>query len=382
MSYLPNKNRISTLNSTSTLLNAAAVFTGTGEDVSQYNSVVVAVNTDQDGTYTVQFSNDNTNWDSTLTRYYRTAQIEPPHRFTITRKYCRVVFTNTAVSNQTYLRLQTTFGEKTDLNAPLDSTLAQDYDATVVRPTEFHTEVALGRRQGSTTWNMFGYNLDIDIGTEAIQPWGGAFAFNTTGETISIVSTSAADDDGGTGVNSIVVYGVDANWNTQTVVYTMNGITPVVSAESWIGINRIAVFLSGSGRTNAGAITITGVTTSQTKGQIPLGIGVSQQLFFYVPDNHQFLVEWMHFDALKVSGGGGNPEITYLGQVYSTVNNTIQEVYRGKIDVALNNNVDVNTPIPLPISEKAILYFTATTDTNNTSVSGRFSGELFRDISA
>ena len=163
MSYFSNQNLISTINSTDTLLNAGATFTGTGEDVSRFSSVIVAVKTDQDGTYTVEFSNDNTNWDSVLTRYYRTGQIEAPHRFTITRKYCRVTFENTSASNQTYLRLQTVYGEKNDLNAPTDSNLAQDFDAIVVRPTKYEYETALGRRQGSTTWNMFGYNTDVDI---------------------------------------------------------------------------------------------------------------------------------------------------------------------------------------------------------------------------
>ena len=373
---------VSSDNSNTTLLASSGVFTGEWEDVSDYASLTVAVKTDQDGTYSVQFSPDGVNQDSTLTRYYRTAQIEPPHRFTITRKYARIVFTNTSALSQTYFRLQTILGNQNELNIPLDNTIAQDYDSTSVRPSDFHTEVALGRRQGHTTWNKFGYNLDVDTGTEIIASWGGTYQFLTTGETISIVSTSTADDDGDTGVNSVVVYGVDENWDEQTVVYTMDGTTPVVSVESWIGINRVAVFLSGSGQTNAGTITVTASSSGYTMAEIPVGIGVTQQMIFFVAQNHTFLAEWLHFSSRKVSGGGGNPELTFLGQVYSAVNNTIQEVYRGEIDVSNENNLDVNPTTPFPISEKSILYFTATTDKDNTTVSGRFSGELIRDIDA
>lgn len=383
MSYFPNFDKIDSNNSTTTPLNAAAVFTGTATLITQYSNIVIAVATDQDGTYTIQFSPDGTNWDSTLTRYYRTAQINVPHRFSRTRGYYRVVFTNTSASNQTYLRLQTVIGEAGDLNIPIDATMSQDYDSISVRPTEFHTEVALGRRQGYTTWNKFGYNTDVDIGTEIIASFGGTFQFLTTGETISIVSTSV-DDDGapaGTGVNSIVVYGVDASWNEQTVVYTMNGTTPVVSAESWIGINRVAVYLSGSGRTNAGTITITSTGLGYTMAQMPLGTGVTQQMIFYIADNHNYLAQWLHFNVIKI-GSGTEPEVTFLGQVYSAVNNTIQEVFRGYIDGAKANDLDINTPIPFPIGEKSILYFTATTNQNNTSLSGRFSGELIRNIDA
>ena len=387
MTYLnPLKPIVSTDNSTTSTLSSGSIYTGTWEDCSNFRSVTVAVKTDLDGTYTIQFSPDGTNVDSTLTRYYRTSQIEPPHRFTVTRNYYRVTFTNTGLTTQTYLRLQTTLGAQGDLNAPQDSVLSQDFDATVVRPTDYHSEVALGRRQGSSTWNKFGYNSDVDAasGDEIIASWGGTYQFLTVGETISVVSTDAADDGSpaGTGVNSIVIYGVDQNWDSQTEVVTLNGTTPVVTTTEWIGINRVAVYLSGSGMTNAGTITVTAVSSGYTMAEMPIGGGVTQQLIYFVPQKFTFLAEWLHFDALKIAGGGGNPEVTLKGQVYSAVNNTIQEVYRGHIDTTNENNLDVVPPTPFPISEKSILYFTADTDKDNTSVTGRFSGELIRDVNA
>jgi hypothetical protein len=129
-------NTVSTDNSHSTLITDGSNFTGAWEDVSQYDSVVVAVKTDQNGYFEVQFSPDGVNQDSTLTRYYRTTQIEAPHRFTITRSYFRVVFYNNSGSDQTFFRLQTTIGAKSELNAPLDSTLAQDFDSISVRPSD------------------------------------------------------------------------------------------------------------------------------------------------------------------------------------------------------------------------------------------------------
>ena len=215
---------VSTDNSHTTLITNGSNFTGTWEDVTQYESVVVAVKTDQNGYYEIQFSPDGTNQDSTLTRYYRTNQIEAPHRFTVTRSYCRVVFYNDSGSDQTFFRLQTSLGLKGDLNAPLDSTLAQDFDCVSVRPSDFHTEVALGRRQGASTWNKFGYNLDVSAATpELIASWGGTFQFLTTGETIDVVSSSANDiNTTGTGAYGVVVYGVDENWETQTEVVFLN----------------------------------------------------------------------------------------------------------------------------------------------------------------
>jgi len=376
------KSIISNLNSTTTALNDGQTFTGGWEDVTEYESVVVACKTDQDGILSVQFSPDGVNVDSTLTRYYRTGQIEPPHRFTITRKYYRITFENNSGSNQTELRIQTSIKSNSEsLNSPLDAILAQDYDAIVTRPTDYHTEVALSLRQGATTWNKFGYNTDIDTGTEIIASWGGTFQFLTSGETIDIVSSSADDDDGGTGVNSVVIYGVDENWDEQIEVVTLNGTTTVTTTSQWIGINRVAVFLSGTGRTNAGTIDVTATTSGFQMAQMPPGGGVTQQLIFYVPRNHQFLAEWLFFSAVKTSGGS-SPVLEFYGQVYSAVNNTIQEVFRSELDVAIGNNLEVSPPIPFPVGEKSILYFECDTNTANTKVTGRFSGELIRDKDA
>ena len=376
------KSVISNLNSTTTALNDGQTFTGGWEDVTEYESVVVACKTDQDGILSVQFSPDGVNVDSTLTRYYRTGQIEPPHRFTITRKYYRITFENNSGSNQTELRIQTSIKANSEsLNSPLDAILAQDYDAIVTRPTDYHTEVALSLRQGATTWNKFGYNADIDTGTEIIASWGGTFQFLTSGETIDIVSSSADDDDGGTGVNSVVIYGVDENWDEQIEVVTLNGTTTVTTTSQWIGINRVAVFLSGTGRTNAGTIDVTATTSGFQMAQMPAGGGVTQQLIFYVPRNHQFLAEWLFFSAVKTSGGS-SPVLEFYGQVYSAVNNTVQEVFRSELDVAIGNILEVSPPIPFPVGEKSILYFECDTNTANTKVTGRFSGELIRDKDA
>ena len=376
-SNTPLSNTVSTVNSTTTLLTASSVFTGTWEDVSKYNSLVIAVKTDQNGMFSIQFSPDGVNQDSTLTRYYRTDQIEAPHRFTITRKYARIIFTNTSTSDQTFLRLQTSLGSYPDLNAPKDSTLAQDFDAIVVRPTDYHTEVALGRRQGATTWNKFGYNSDLDVGTEVIASFGGTFTPLTTATTLTIVSTDTDDDDGGTGCNSIVVYGIDSNRDSVIEVVTMNGTTNVVTTSTWLGINRIAMFLCGTDQVNKGNINITATTGGSTMAQMVADQGVTQQCIFHVARGHQFLAEWLRVNTLK-QGGGSDPKVTVKFWVYSAVSNGKQEVYKVDIDTSVTNDVSENPLVPFPLTEQTVCWMEATTDKANTIVNARFSGELTR----
>lgn len=53
-------------NSTTTSLANGATFTGTAEQTT-HPDVMVSVKTDQNATYYLEFSNDGTNWDTSLT---------------------------------------------------------------------------------------------------------------------------------------------------------------------------------------------------------------------------------------------------------------------------------------------------------------------------
>lgn len=359
-------------NSSTTPLTAGAVFTGQWINVANQDSIVVAATTDQNGKIEVQFSPDGSNVDSTLTRYYRTDGIEPPHRFTITRRYARVVFTNTSASNQTYLRLQTSTGTKGDLNAPIDSTLSRDFDAIVVRPTDETREIVLGRRQGLTAWNKFGYNEAVGASAEVVASWGGAFTPRTTATTLSIVSDDATDDDGNTGAHGIVIYGLDANRDSQTEVVLLDGLTPVVTTSTWLGINRIALFRAGTNLVNAGTITATAVTGGTTEGQVPAGQGTSQQVIFYCPSGHDALIEWATINVIRF-GSGTEPVVTIKGWVYSPTSGAKYEVFRHTLDATLNNDVQFTPRVDFPIGDGAVFWFEATSSRADTEISARVS---------
>jgi len=377
-------NTISTLNSRDTYIRSGVTFTGTAEDVSKYGSVIVAVKTDQDGTYTVEFSTDGTNWDSVLTNYYRTTNVEPPHRYTITRKYFRIVFTNTSAVDQTYLRLQVTFGDKTDLNAPLDSVIAPDFDSVSVRPSSYNHEVALALRNGKTHWDIWGYNADVDTGTEVVRSSGGTtVALTTVPTTYTFVSTSANDTSGGTGANSLVVYYIDDDRKAQIGVITMNGTTPVVSAFTGLGINRISIYLAGSGQKNAGVITCTETTGGANVAQMPLNAGTNQTTVFYTQENYTTLITPEIFiNLVKASGGGTAPIVIIKGWVFSFVSNAYYEVFSITLDSSVIQYGMPRIGDPFPIGEKSVFWFEATTDQNNTTVSIRYSLTESRDINA
>jgi hypothetical protein len=374
MSYLPNRGFESLLNSTTTLLTAGSTFTGVWELVTSYSSVMLAVKTDQNGAALMDFSPDGVYVDSTLT-YEVSAGIPDIHRLSVGRAYYRVRFTNTSASDQTYLRLQTIYGNQTALSAPANLTIQQDADATIVRPTNYHYEVALGKWNNNTTWNKWGYNADIDTTTATVWSKQGLFTRLTSASGVTVVSTDVNDTAGGTGAQSIIIYAIDENFLTKIFVVTLNGTTPVVvptGTATILGINRAAIYLAGSSGQNAGTIGITATTGGTTQAEIPVGAGSTQHAFFFVQADHTALMDWIYINMVKTSGGG-KPTITTKCWVTSLVSGAKYEVFRDYIDVAVENHAELRPSQPFVVGEKSLIEFQATTDTVNTAISVRFS---------
>lgn len=381
MSYIPNiEGEESLLNTSETPLSSSATFMGTAEQ-NNWADVMVQVATDQDGTLYCEFSSDGTNWDTSLSFNYRTDRINPPHIFVKGSRYFRVRFTNTSASAQTYLRLHTYYGKFQKLTSPANTLLAESYDAISTRPNDFHMEVAAGKRQGYKTWNKFGYNDDVDTAApEVVASFGGQYVPPTTAETLTISSSSDNDTvTTGSGVRSIVIYGIDENREEQIEVVNMTGTTPVITSSLWLGINRVAPFLCGTSKHNEGTITIINTTSTDILAEMPATKSVTQQCIFHIQANHTYLITSVFINILKIVGAGTQPNVIIRGFVYSPVANATIQIFKAKLDIALDNNINMIFSEPFPIDEKGVLYFTAETDVNNTSIDMRFSGIEIRN---
>ena len=365
-------NSLSIENSSTTLLLASGIFTGTWVDVGSFSDLVISVSTDQNGTYSIQFSPDGVNQDSTLTRYYRTDQINVPHRFTITRKYFRVVFTNTSGTDQTYFRLQTHLGSYNSLNTPTDSTLSQDFDSIVVRPTDSDNESVLGLRQGTSPFLKFGYNDSVSTGAaQVIGSFGGIFTPLSTATTLTLSSSSASDSNpSGIGARSLFIQGLDSSRKYQFEFVNLNGTTPVVTSNTWLGVNRIVVFSAGTSQTNVGTISCTATTGGTNQAAIPIGTGVTQQLIFHNQDGYQGIIKYVTFNVLKLSNGN-SPRVTiYLNVWNPKVTNSRYVIRRYKVDTSVSNDMQRDYKIPIKLDPTDVLWATVDSTQNSTIVDG------------
>ena len=242
-----------------------------------------------------------------------------------------------------------------------------------VSPNDFKYQVALGKIAGYSNWNKFGYNGDVDIGGNVIMAsFGGTWSPLTSASTLTIVSTDVNDTSGGSGANSIVIYGIDGSYDEQTEIVVLNGTTNVVTTSTWLGINRAAIYLAGTGMSNAGDINITATTGGTYQAQIPTEKGTTQQLIFHVPNNDRVaLADWLFLNAQKLMGT--NPIVTFTGWVYSSISNAKYEIFQIVIDTSSENTVQLNPSQPFVIGTASTFWIEASTNNNNTVVTGRFS---------
>ena len=68
----------------------------------------------------------------------------------------------------------------------------------------------------------------------------------TTATTLSVVSTSVNDTSAGTGIRTISIMGLDQNYNEISEVLTLNGLTPVITVNSYLRINNVVNLSHGS----------------------------------------------------------------------------------------------------------------------------------------
>ena len=237
---------------------------------------------------------------------------------------------------------------------------------------EYRYEVAMGNVYGSSTWNKFGYNADINGVAEVVASFGGTFNIMTTADTLNVVSTSNNDRSGGQAARTIVLVGIDSNGDYQEETVTMNGQTLVTTTNTWLGINRAYVASVGNSNYNQGDITISDTSAVfGTQAQIPSMKAITQQSIFHVQSGYKFLSDWLEINS---SRQGATPFIQIFGYVYNRATNVRQQIFTTSTGDGQSSELQLTPSQPFVIGENSVLYFEGTSDHANTFVSLRFSG--------
>jgi hypothetical protein len=243
-----------------------------------------------------------------------------------------------------------------------------------------HTDLAIskGHTKGHRTLYKFGYNPDVNGDEETIWSQGGDFPYPTSAVTMFVSSTSANDANGGTGANSILIQGLDENYDEVEETVLLNGQTQVATQNSYLRIYRAFVTLCGTGGTSGGIIY---VGSSGATGGVPnttiyanLHLGNQTQIAAYtVPAGYTLYVDDINFTA-GLSQANKTATCTFRSRDHGT------NVFRTRlISVLQSNQLITKFEYPQEFYEKTDLECRVSTNTTNNAIGASFQGVLVKN---
>ncbi len=147
--------------------------------------------------------------------------------------------------------------------------------------------------QASNVFPVWKFGVILSVGTSFETVWsqGGLYNYLGSASVVNASSSSTADTSAGTGAQTILVTGVDENWDDATETLSMNGQSLVATTTTFRRVFRTQVITGGSGGQNAGDIYIsTGTATAgvpddatQIYAKITIGDNQTLQAVYTVP---------------------------------------------------------------------------------------------------
>jgi len=223
----------------------------------------------------------------------------------------------------------------------------------------FELQVARGQIPGHSFYHGIGANADIDTTTDPETVWteGGVYPWSSFATAQVLYAKSSDAGDTGT----LVINGLDADYNLQTLEITMDG-TNVVNTGSTTFI-RVHNILYTDGAANLGKITLHVTSGSGTVvSGILAGFAKSLQAIYTVPAGFTGYLLAGDFSINKekdavveffVRPFGNGFILQHTAEVY-------QSVYR------------YDFPIPIPLTEKTDLDVRALVFTDDCRVTSNF----------
>ena len=230
-----------------------------------------------------------------------------------------------------------------------------DWGQYLLRDSYF--SIAQGQINGYSLVHVTGYNPDIDLATdETVWSAGGLYPWSlwNSARVVTVVSTSTSD------TGSVVVSGLDANYNSVVEDINFNGTTSGTGSVQFKRINS-AVY-KDSGANNVGTITLT--ANSTTVGVIEADIGQTLNGIYTVPAGHTAYMLAGDFSVHKAKDAQIRFFVRPFGESFRVVH--IGEAYQ--------NTYRYDFVVPVKLTEKTDVDIRATlVETNNTPVATNFS---------
>lgn len=247
------------------------------------------------------------------------------------------------------------------------------------RPTTHHqvvesyeSLVARGLVTGHRSVFKFGTNQNQGASEEDLWSVGGTYPWPTSALPVRVQAGGNANDDAaGTGARSIIVQGLDDNFDEIEEEIALAGAAQ--SAQTNASFRRVnRAFVSDVGTytgANTGAVTIE-TTAGSVLARLEANVGQTQLSMFTVPRNYRALVNRA---SMRVESGGNSKFIFY----FRPNADIVAAPYQGRrvVDVYPNVNVgfDLVPQYPVLFDEKTDLWWAGDATGGSADISVNYS---------
>lgn len=223
----------------------------------------------------------------------------------------------------------------------------------------------------------FGFNSDINGTEETIWTQGGNYVWPTSAAQRYVSSSSADDTAAGTGVRSIRIFGLDANYNEITEDITLTGQTQKITANSYLRIYRAYAITAGSGGTAAGIVYIadSGVSAGVPTGNVYANLGADNQTqlgIYTVPAGYTLYLDDVNFSC-AMSLANNTMTVKFNVREFGAVFRTVI------VHILQSNSLIDKFEYPLQIPEKTDIETRALSTSSNNPVAVSFQGVLIKN---
>lgn len=140
------------------------------------------------------------------------------------------------------------------------------------------------KRRNDNVFSIFGMQLAGATTERGLCEMAALYIFPTAPMQMEIVSASANDAAAGTGIRTVEIFYLNANYEQKREVVTLNGITVVPTvANDILRVNGLRAETAGSGGVAAGLITLRHLSDTPVYASIAIGERESKQFIYTVP---------------------------------------------------------------------------------------------------
>lgn len=238
---------------------------------------------------------------------------------------------------------------------------------------DFFLEVLKGNIKGHSVVHKFGTNTDIDVGTEDIWTFGGPLNYLASASVVNITSLDVNDTLLGTGMRTMTIEGLDANFDQISEIIELDGQNIVTTVNEYTRIPRMYGLTAGSNGVNIGGIhCFTGTATlglpdDTTKVYAHISPAQGQTLIaaYTIPRGKEGYL----FFGFTTTDSSLKPSAV---KMFSRSADQANPCWRISVDLKIGTSFRRPYVIPLKILEKTDIRVQATADANNTYASAGF----------